>query len=105
MTKQEHSLVRNYLPEVSLFVYFEKTENCFIFHATSKLAKTTFNKFTPPPPKKKWPFFLGGGGVSFLECFHEFLGLGHKKKFGKTLAQSQCFGIIIGQFRPLPAIL
>ena len=56
----------------------------------------------PPPKKKKWPFL---GGVIFLEYFHEFLGLGHKKNFGKTLGQSRCFGIIIGQFRPLPAIL
>ena len=55
-----------------------------------------------PPPQKKWPF-LGGG--SFLKYFHEFLGLGHKKNFGKTLGQRWCFGIIIGQFRPLPAIL
>ena len=46
-----------------------------------------------------------GGGVSFLEYFHEFLGLGHKKIFGMTLGQSQCFEIIIGQFRPLPTIL
>ena len=66
-----------------------------IKHAASKLAKTTFNKFTPPP--KKMALL---GGVSFLEYFHEFLGLGHKKIFGKTLGQSQCFGIIIGQFRP-----
>ena len=71
------------------------------YHAASKLAKTTFNKFTPPPPK--WPFL--GGGVSFLEYFHEFLGLGHKKIFGMTLGQSRCFEIVIGQFRPLPAIL
>ena len=52
----------------------------------------------PPPPKKKWPFFWGG--VSFLEYFHEFLGLGHKKIFGMTLGQRRCFEIIIGQFRP-----
>ena len=65
-------------------------------------------KITPPPPppqkKKALFFFLGGGGWFFLEYFHEFLGLGHKKNFGKTLGQSRCFGIIIGQFRPLPAI-
>ena len=54
----------------------------------------------PPPPKMA---LLGGG--KFLEYFHEFLGLGHKKIFGMTLGQSQCFEIIIGQFRPLPAIL
>ena len=42
---------------------------------------------------------LGGG--KFLEYFHEFLGLGHKKIFGMTLGQSRCFEIIIGQFRPL----
>ena len=53
-----------------------------------------------PPPKKKWRFFFWGGGVSFLEYFHEFFGLGHKKNFGKTLGQSRCFGIIIGHFRP-----
>jgi hypothetical protein len=40
-----------------------------------------------------------------LDYFHDFLSLGHKNNFGKTLGQSQCFGIIIGQFRPLPAIL
>ena len=56
----------------------------------------------PPPPKKKWPFL---GGVRFLEYFHEFLGLEHKKNFGKNLGQSRCFGIIIGRFRPLLAIL
>ena len=52
--------------------------------------------------KKNGPF---GGGVSFLEYFHEFLGLGHKKIFGMTLGQSRCFEKFIGQFRPLPAIL
>ena len=41
---------------------------------------------------------LLGGGVIFLEYFHEFLGLEHKKIFGKTLGQSRCFGIIIGRF-------
>ena len=54
-------------------------------------------------PLQNGIFFFGGGGI-FLEYFHEFLGLGHKKNFGKTLGQSRCFGIIIGQFRPLPAI-
>ena len=54
----------------------------------------------PPPQKKKNGLFFWGGGVIFLEYFHEFLGLGHKKNFGKTLGQSQCFGIIIGHFRP-----
>ena len=43
--------------------------------------------------------------IIFLEYFHGFLGLGHEKNFGKTLWQSRCFGIIIGQFRPLPPIL
>ena len=43
---------------------------------------------------------LGGGRVNFLEYFHEFLGLGHKRNFGKTLGQSRCFGIIIDYFRP-----
>ena len=56
----------------------------------------------PPPPPKKKAFFLGGGGVSFLEYFHEFWGLEHKTIFGKTLGQSRCFGIIIGQFRNFP---
>jgi len=35
-----------------------------------------------------------------LEYFHEFLGLAHKNILVKTLGQSRCFGIIIGQFRP-----
>ena len=61
------------------------------------LAKMTL--ISSPPP-----FFFGGGEVIVLENFHEFLGLGHEKNFGKTLGQSRCFGIIIGQFRPLPAI-
>ena len=51
---------------------------------------------SPPSPPKKKPFF----GGKFFEIFHEFLGLGHKKPFGKTLGQSRCFGIIIGQFKP-----
>ena len=34
------------------------------------------------------PLFFGEGGVIFLEYFHEFLGLGQKKTFGKTLGQS-----------------
>ena len=84
---------------------FRKVPKLGIGHAASNPAKTTFNIITPPPPQKKWSFFLGGGGVIFLEYFHEFLGLGYKKNFGKTLGQSRCFGIIIGQFRPLPAIL
>ena len=71
------------------------------FHAASKLAKTTFNKFNPPPPKMA----LFGGGGKIFGYFHEFLGLEHKKNFGKTLGQSRCFGIIIGRFRPLLAIL
>ena len=54
------------------------------------------------PPPKNGPF---GGGVRFLEYFHEFLGLEHKKNFGKNLGQSRCFGIIIGRFRPLLASL
>ena len=69
------------------------------------LRQTRRKRHLISPPPKKWPFFFGGGGGDFLEYFHEFLGLGHKKNFGKTLGQSQCFGIIIGQFRPLPAIL
>ena len=50
------------------------------------------------PPPQNGPF--GGGGGKILEYFHEFLGLEHKKNFGKTLGQSRCFGIIIGRFRP-----
>jgi branched-subunit amino acid transport protein AzlD len=41
-------------------------------------------------------FFFLGGGVMIVEYFHEFLGLGHKTNFWKTLGQSRCFGIIIG---------
>ena len=75
-------------------------------YAASKRFRQTFNKLPPPPPKKKSFFWGGGGGGEFfLKYFHEFLSLEHKKKFGTTLGQSRCFGIIIGQFRPLPAIL
>ena len=55
-----------------------------------------------PPPPQNGPF---GGGGKIFGYFHEFLGLEHKKNFGKTLGQSRCFGIIIGRFRPLLAIL
>ena len=67
--------------------------NC---HAASNPAKTTFNIITPPPSPQNGLFFFlgGGGGVIFLEYFHEFLGLGHKKNFRKTLGQSRCFGSI-----------
>ena len=64
-------------------------------HGASNPAKTKFNIITPYFQKKA--FWEGG---IFLEFFHEFLGLRHKKNFGKTLGQNQCFGIIICQFRP-----
>ena len=64
------------------------------FHAASKPAKTKFNKFTPPP--KKWPFW---GVVSFLEYFHEFLGLEHKKKLDRLWAKPMFWD----NYRPIPA--
>ena len=76
------------------------------YNGLRMLRQTRRKRHLISSPPQKWPFFFGGGGgVIFLEYFHEFLGLGHKKNFGKTLGKSRCFGIIIGQFRPLPAIL
>ena len=51
---------------------------------------------SPPPPK--WPFL--GGGVIFLEYFHEFLGLGHKKKIWKDFGAKPMFW---NNYRPIPA--
>ena len=52
----------------------------------------------PPPPLKKG--LLGGGGVSFLEYFHEFLGLGHKKTFCTNFGAKPMFW---NNYRPIPA--
>ena len=68
-------------PEMFLGNLIDSLMSPKTFHAASKLAKTTFNKFTPPPKKKAF----WGEGVSFLEYFHEFWGLGHKKNIRKTL--------------------
>ena len=55
----------------------------------------------PPPKKKKWRFW----GGKIFGIFSWIFGFGTQKNFGKTLGQSRCFGIIIGRFRPLSAIL
>ena len=86
--------------------FFSNIWSCFIReneHLFSMLRQSWRKRhlINLPPPKMA----LFWGGVSFLEYFHEFLGLGHKKIFVMTLGQSRCFEIVIGQFRPLSAIL
>ena len=111
-------LLANFVPDEKKHVIYKELVSCqkegcrfwSVFHifylaryAASKLAKTTINKFTPHP--QNGPFFFGGGGGKFFGIFSWIFGVGTQKSFGKTLGQSRCFGIIIGQFRPLSAIL
>ena len=60
----------------------------FGVHAGSNPAKKTFNKFTPPQKKKTALL----GGVRFLEYFHEFLGLEHKKILVKLWGKADVLG-------------
>ena len=64
-------------------------------HAASNPEKTTFN-ITPPHHQNC--LFLGG--IFFLEFFHEFLGLGHKKIFWKDFGKNPMFW---NNYRPIPA--
>ena len=57
-------------------------------HAASKLAKMTFNKFTPPPQKKR-PFC--GGGGKFFGIFSWIFGFGTQKKIWKDFGAKSMF--------------
>ena len=83
------------------------SKKCQFFYKICKLFNCMLRQswrkrylINPPPPKKE-PFFFGGG-VSFLEYFHKFLGLWHKKNFWNDFGAKPMFW---DNYLPIPDIL